>query len=514
MPENLEKLMSKIELEKEILSTLPTNTKKNKEAYIAKVQELKKEYEEYKEKVLQAIVKRYNDEVQISENSNLTEIENQIKELEEVRNVISNAKNVYEKTGLDKEIFNLKRFYKKNLATVNNIIANCVKIFDKVGIEFDYRDFNFTEYTKQYMDKFLKEARTGVLDLDIMQNEFEKIYWKSPDILLHLQLNFRYIFLKKEAEIIKYYNDQKGMAQTSLSDGISNIEEKYRALNKEYIEKNKEQKEIIVNRFLSGELNIKDYEDKSISKTYSRFINLDTLEEKREEINLNLIKLLHNLYEYRNYLKYKFIFDDMKTKYLEEGDEKTTYNSIKKQIIDSVEALNNNAGGFKLFKKTAERKSMQEISSLFEELDKVEVEEKIKEKLTQKSTIKEMGEVAAAFYKYLFISIIENDKEIEEPQIIGKIEEFKKFIDYPYNTISESISMMDDKEIALIIKDRYTLFDIKITKDQLDEGSINSLINDLEKIENYYYIQKANIDLNKIDGLYKMKKIVTDNQKR
>lgn len=511
MPENLEKLMSKIELEKEILSTLPTNTKKNKEAYTNKVQELKEEYEGYREEILQIIKKKYSEEIQSDENSNIIEIKNKINEIEEIRNIINETKNVYEKAGLDKEIFNLKRFYKKNLKAVNNLIINCIKIFDKLGITLDYKDFTFTDYTKQYMDKFFKVLRDGAFDPNVMQSEFEKIYWKSPDIILHLQLNFRYIFLKKENEIIKYYKEQEEMVQTRLADDILNIEEKYMALNKEYIEENKKQKNIIVNKFLNGELNIKDYEDRSISKTYSRFVQLDTLEEKREEVNANLIKLLHNLYEYRNYLKYKFVFDNMKTIYLEEKDEKITYNSIKKQIIDAGDSLNSSSG-FSIFKRSAGRKNMKEISDLFEELDKIAVKEKIKENLTQSSTIKEMGKIVSGFYKYLFVSIIENEKDIEEPQIIEKIEEFKKFVDYPYNTISETISMMDEKEIPLIIKDRYSLFDIKITKEQLEEGSINSLINDLEKIENYYYIQKANIDLDKIDGLYKMKKIIADNK--
>ena len=45
----MSKLLEKIEADKEILSTMPKNNKKNIAKYIQKVQELKKEYETEKE---------------------------------------------------------------------------------------------------------------------------------------------------------------------------------------------------------------------------------------------------------------------------------------------------------------------------------------------------------------------------------------------------------------------------------------------------------------------------------
>jgi len=509
MVENLEKLMTKIELEKEILSALPINTKKNKEAYTSKVEELKTEYERYKKEILEKMKQKYNEETQKEEETNIIELQNKLNQIENDLNIINDTKNVYEKMGLDKEIYHLKRFYKKNLKTVNGLIINIIKLFEKVGITLDYRDFNFTEYTKQYMEKFFKELKEGAFEQNVMKEEFEKIYWKSPDIITHLQLNFRYLFLKKEKEIIKYYKEQEEKVKKTIEENVNNIEENYTMLKKQYIEENKMQKSVIINKFLNGELNIKDYEERTISKTYSRFIQIEMLEEKKEEVNNNLMKLLHNLYEYRNYLKYKFIFDNIKKIYSSENQTKTTYNSIKKQIIDRGDKLNSSST-IKKLKAKKDETIIQEIEGLCEELDKIEVIEKIKEKVKEDSTIKEMGKVISGFYKYLFVSMIENNKEIEEQEILNQIQEFEDFIDFPYNTISESIILMEEKEIPLIIKDRYSLFDIKITKEQLDENGIDVLIKDLEKIENYYYIQKTNINLEKIDALCRIKKIILD----
>ena len=62
----MSKLLEKIEADKEILSTMPKNNKKNIAKYIQKVQELKKEYETEKEKTYKEISKNYKKIVDFS----------------------------------------------------------------------------------------------------------------------------------------------------------------------------------------------------------------------------------------------------------------------------------------------------------------------------------------------------------------------------------------------------------------------------------------------------------------
>ena len=71
----MSKLLEKIEADKEILSTIPKNNKKNIAKYIQKVQELKKEYETEKEKTYKEISKNFKKIViagGVSANSKLT----------------------------------------------------------------------------------------------------------------------------------------------------------------------------------------------------------------------------------------------------------------------------------------------------------------------------------------------------------------------------------------------------------------------------------------------------------
>lgn len=51
-----------------------------------------------------------------------------------------------------------------------------------------------------------------------------------------------------------------------------------------------------------------------------------------KEITQNSIKFLNSLYEYKNYLKFQYIFDDIKTKYQEKEQHKNSYNETKKEI--------------------------------------------------------------------------------------------------------------------------------------------------------------------------------------
>ena len=155
---------------------------------------------------------------------------------------------------------------------------------------------------------------------------------------------------------------------------------------------------------------------------------------------------------------------------------------------------------------------MQELEVLYEKLDIIEVEERVKNVLIEKSTLKEMSNVIISFYKYMFTCIIKYNKDITEQEIKVLIEEFEEFAKSPYNTISQSIIMLQDKDIPLMIKDRYNLFDIKISKDILNEDNIENLIIDLQKIENYYYIRKSGLKIKDIDTLCKMKKIIVDNE--
>ena len=68
---NLEELKLNIDMNKEILDSLPKNNTKNKKIYISKIEELKKEHEEYQKEIIEEIDKRYKKISNIKEKSEI-----------------------------------------------------------------------------------------------------------------------------------------------------------------------------------------------------------------------------------------------------------------------------------------------------------------------------------------------------------------------------------------------------------------------------------------------------------
>ena len=509
---DLEKNNKRMETDKELLLALPVNTKRNKKAFLEKAIQMKEEYEGVRNEILKEIKAIYEQKTNIKENENLQTLQKQLKEIENIENIVDDIRNSYEKMGLDRVVHSLKRFYKTNLNKINEELKECIELFKKLQIKLTYKDFNFTPYTLKYMKAFFEEMSNEKIDSKRLEQIFEQIYWESPNVIVHIQLNIRYIFLKKEKEIDSIFKWQNDRITQKLKMDKEAITERYNTIYRKYLEQTKAMEKRIINNFLDGYWNVKDYEEKNINKYYSKFVSQEKIDENKEEVDANLITLLHNLYEYESYIRYKFIFDDMKEIYDSEKD-KEKYRVLKREIIEQCDKIfmKKNIFSFITLKGKNDDEDITKLIDLFEKLDQIEIKQKIKEILNPKSTIKDMGKLALSYYKYLFNCMIKYDKEITEEEIKVNIEEFEEFIKYPYDTISHSIIMGEEKDIPLMIKDRYNLFGIKLTKESLDVNNIRNLILDLEKIENYYYIRKMNIDLEEVKELCRAKKILNEN---
>ena len=67
---------------------------------------------------------------------------------------------------------------------------------------------------------------------------------------------------------------------------------------------------------------------------------------------------------------------------------------------------------------------------------------------------------------------------------------------------------MENKNIAIIISDRYKLLNFNIQKDDINEENLDNLIDSLNKIKNYYEIEQAGIDINTIKFVCEADKIL------
>lgn len=516
---NLDEFVSDVNLKKEILETMPKNNVRDLKAYISKLQENLSIAQEEQTALEDEIKKRYK---KIRGPKISDELKNMMQRLENSEGVLyllNEMDTSYEKMNLDKALFNLNHYYSKNLEMVNDTILYCIKKFEEVGVKLELKDFNYSEYVKEYLKVFFAEMEKGTINSNKIKNKFDEIYWKCPNLIIHIVLNIKYLYLRKEKEIDKYFKNQK----TNLIKNFTakDIIERTFELSRQVDEYISNSKEIITNKLLDGELNIKDYSEKNITDCYLKFIDEDDLnlnnEEKTNETDKSLDKLLNSLCEYKMYLESKFIVDDIVKIYNEKEKYKNAYANTLKEINKKEKkriSLNSKLEKNGLFNKSKDKIRnerdliIDELTKLHKELEQNKVYNTILEKLDDNSNIKEALMLANSFYRYTFLCICEKFKGIEENDIEEKIQNLEAFINYPYCTIINNIKMTENKEIWMIIKDRYKLLNINIEKEDLELDNIDPLINTIKVIMQAHNIRKNKIDLNKIECGIEFKKIL------
>ena len=151
------------------------------------------------------------------------------------------------------------------------------------------------------MDKFLDSLVNNSIDNEVLKMFFDDIYWKCPDIISHIMINFKYLYYVNKKMFDLYYD--------KMSSSYENIYNEYALLYNKRIDYIKNSKGFFIGKFLNKELDINNYTSDKINKAYNAIIK----EGFNEKVNDDVINLLHSLYEYKNYLNFKYIIDDIRT---------------------------------------------------------------------------------------------------------------------------------------------------------------------------------------------------------
>ena len=515
-------ILDKTESIKEVLSTMPRNNAKNIEKYVVKLEELKQEYTEYEQEILKELNKRYENATNIPINNEITVLEGRLSTIDGASYVLKDQETSYEKMELDKYIYRLSKFYKENLENVNNQIALCIKAFSKVGIIVDASQFDYSIHANEYMQTFFKELEKGNINSDILKEKFEDIYWRCPDIIMHIELNLRYLYLSNESLIDKYFVKEANELLKKWQKAPNEIRNCYLDLKRQKLEKMAIDKSLLLDKFVSGKLKTKNYTDEKIKSNLSKVIEKDAFqdfEEKKEEILTNVFKFLNSLYEYKNYMNFNFIIEDIKKYYKEKENYKKVYIDTKKQIDEKEKKLrklnkklsSNGFFGMKkdITKQTAEQTTLiAEIKELYKQLDLNKFYNKIYSELKDDSTIYEALNLASSYYTYLTDVMIKNNKTITQEEIDEQIAELDEFLTIPYNTIINNMTILEEKDIAIIIKDRYKLLNFIVEKEDLTMNNVDTLVGILEDIIIGDNMKKAGLNIENIEEICELKKIL------
>lgn len=519
MDENILKIKTDIESEKEVLSVMPKNNEKNKAIYIKKIEELKKQYIIYKNQIEKILKKRFDKVINIKSNKEIENLQLRLDTIEKALNILNEDQTSYEKMGLDKNIYNLEKYYKSDFNDVNEQIYMCIIKFENVGVYLKSEDFNYSIYTNEYMKVFFDE-KNKIVNSAKLKEKFDQVYWKCPEIITHITLNLRNIYFEKESEIDKFFEKEKNEILKQWGKSEEGILEKYYELKKEKMDKKEIDKKYIIDKFLKEKINVKNYTDDKFKSNCLKIMSQDMYEkiDKDEKSIQDIKKFLNSLYEYKNIKTFLFIVEDVKKFYINKDNYKKMYQQTKSEINKKEKELkkaSKNKGliFFRKNRKGQEQSALQvnlinEISQMYKKLDLDKFSQKASETLNENSTIYDVLKLTSEYYDFLVESIMRNEKDITQEEIEDKIISLNKFLHNPYNTIINNITITEEKDVAFIIKDKYKLLNFNVEKEDFAEENIDSLISTITDIQLKLNMKKAKVKLQDMEQMVKIKKLL------
>lgn len=466
--------LNKLQAYKDMLASLPQNNIKNKKIYHENIKSIYDKEIIVLNDIHDEIKKRITSYLNVKENTEIPTLNKNINDIKQNLIITNNYASSYEKSGLDILLYNLTHYYKTDLSDIFETIEKVNDIFKSVNIILTAKDFNYSYYSNVFMNIYLNNKSS-------LEEKFDELYWKCPDIITHLALNYKYLYYQN----IKIFEDHYNKIN------IDNIISSYQNFISKKDELIIQDKYLLLNDLLNGNKNIKDYEK------VPSIIN-DLFTENLQENQY--IDLYNSLIEYKEYNECLPIIKDIKES---KTNSKNLSISIRKNIIKNEKKL------FKENKKIiysinkANSKKIQYYNNLinnninllkdmYEEYENALFLTKVN-LLKEEDTIYNILLLACSNYNYLIEFTKKNNIDFNYIYNI-----LIHIVYSPYNNLINNIFIKDEKDLSLIIIDKYNLYGGKLNKEMLTKDNIDNLINNLKLVIDNFYIKKYNITEEKI----------------
>ena len=86
--------------------------------------------------------------------------------------------------------------------------------------------------------------------------------------------------------------------------------------------------------------------------------------------------------------------------------------------------------------------------------------------------------------------------------------DIRNFINFSNFTVINYIKISDTKDLAVIIKDKYKLFGMQVSKENFQEDNIEDLIKRVKIIANYNNIQKSKFSIEDLEYITTVKEML------
>lgn len=524
-----------IDAKKTLISTMPTNNKRNQKKYYEKIEDILSKYVDYKDSVYKYITIKSKSFALKEENENEQVLRSRVKDLEHLRFILNPSNTYIEKMGFDNLLYQIRHYYDFNFKSLNVILNGFLDKFEVAGILLTSDDFDYTVYVNEYMDSYLEVRKNKSENYEKVSLKFEEIYWLNPDIIQHIELNFRKLIRKYQKKFEDYINRYQN--SVLLENKINGYEDCLEQLSEAYsnLERVSDENIVdIIDMAKSGTIDINTYfEDSKIRVSTYRSLVIEPIDFKDNKILdkfvNNIKKLKNNLEEYSNYIKFYPLILDFKKQYEQDinkeinpKDRKNFIKEIEGKIVSlesKLEKTNkqilgmggilskfNSASPSKKLK-TDSVKQAKELYELYKQYDEEYFKDKVYDILSNSLNVSELLHLFYSFdfFKKQYIKRVFDINTYEEIQKYS--ESFDLFEMNPNNIIITGTYIFEENHIAKIIMNRYRLDNINLTEEGLSEDNLPSLIEKVDFVLRSYEIDNSKTSVEKIWFMVQTEKI-------
>ena len=537
----LEFILKDIDTKTSVLENLPTKTKKNQKKYNDKIQEYTKKYTEYEANLKKYLLaKSHSFELKEEEQGNLDALKNRVSALEHVKFLLNPANTYYEKMGFDELMYQISNYETFNFNSLNEIINAFLDKFMEAGISLTGEDFSYTCYVEEYMTAFLEVRNQKLEGHERLASVFEKIYWVNPDIIAHIELNFRKLIRENAKRFNAYIEALQEKAKQEA--GVQNYLDCLNKLKDATIDEQnalKENVDDIIDACESGEMDINSFMQDSKARTSAyEFLVPETVDKNdvgaMQKVCTVLQRLYENVIEYKEYMRFESLLQNFKTTYkdtkkpteLKKG-EISSLHAVLNKITENEQALEklnrkikgnrNSIFDFKHERDLKELKSQsvikaQELSELYKQYDEEYFKDKVMDIISPTMTVADVLHLYYSFdyFKKNALQKIFNLNNYEDVKSYSK--EFAEFANNPMNVIMEGVPIFSETNIPKIIANKYRLNGIKIDEMDLSIDNIENLSSRILLILRIHKVETSKTSVEKIWFRIEVKKLITDRE--
>ena len=536
----LEFINKDIEGKKENIASMPTKTKANKKKFNDTLASYSEKYKDYKEKILKYMTVKAAALSKTEPAEDINKIKEKVVGLERVKFLLNPSNTYLEKMGFDTLIYQINNYYTLNFKSLNVIINGFLDKFDQAGIHLNSDDFNYTCYVHEYMTAFLEVRNHKNKTYARVSETFEQIYWMNPEIIEHIELNFRRLIRKNQKKLNSYILSlqKEEMAKYNIRNYADCLEK----LQSAYIDLNMRQKETIgdiIELSKSGAIDIEQYlESSKIRRQAYQSLIADSIhlddKEKMNNICDALEKFKLNINELASYLEFSALFKDFKTKY--EKSLSTTgsknhhksFKDIEAQIDkkeDELSKLNkkiySGKPGLFTFKSDQELKNLKmetvlkakELYGLYKKYDEEYFNDEVQQVLSSTMSISDLLNLYYSFDYFKKLALQKVYRLTTYDDVIKYSESFDLYAMNPTNVIINGVAVFSDFNLPRIIANKYRLSNIHIEEEDLTEDNLKPLLNKVSIILRTHKIDNSNTSVEKIWFITKVNKYKLENEK-